>query len=290
MQNLNTNKLLLAKVCHRIGLFSILFFIQRGVWVQYARAVNYHDIPSTMVGGFEAQLRYFKQHYENVGRAELNAILCGQWLKARPGIVLTFDDGFRSHADHVAPLLEEYGFTGWFFVPTQFVDTPSEDQWRFAADHGMVPRGNDHHSGRIAMSWDQVRDLASRGHVIGSHTCNHQRLKPELTRSQMKEEIFRSKACLEAQLEREIDVFCWVGGEEESYSRESAELVRKAGYRVSFMSNNQLIRQGRSPFGVQRTNVEAWYPMEVLKFQLSGLLDLFYMPKRRRVNRLTSVD
>jgi peptidoglycan/xylan/chitin deacetylase (PgdA/CDA1 family) len=36
----------------------------------------------------------------------------------RKGVVLTFDDGFRDHFDHVRPFLKQNGFWGIFYVPT----------------------------------------------------------------------------------------------------------------------------------------------------------------------------
>lgn len=37
---------------------------------------------------------------------------------------------------------------------------------------------------------------------------------------------------------------------------------------------------------IERTNVEACYEEPVLRFQLSGLLDLAYAAKRRRLRRV----
>ena len=84
--------------------------------------------------------------------------------------------------------------------------------------------------------------------------------------------------------------FAWVGGEEWAYSREAAERIRAAGFEYSFMTNNAVIRPHGELLQVQRTNVEAHFEPAFLKFCLSGFYDVFYLPKRRRVNRLTSVQ
>jgi peptidoglycan/xylan/chitin deacetylase (PgdA/CDA1 family) len=173
-------------------------------------------------------------------------------------------------------------------VPTRFVGTPVGEQWHFAETHSIFPFHDDYENQRLALSWDEIRALDAGGHVIGSHTTHHERLVSDLTPDQLEVEIVRSKSELEEHLGHEIDVFCWVGGEEWSYSGSAAETIRRANYRLSFMTNNLPVRQGVNPLQIQRTNIEAWYPLDLVDFQLNGLLDVLYAAKRRRVNRLTA--
>lgn len=83
-----------------------------------------------------------------------------------------------------------------------------------------------------------------------------------------------------------MDSFCWVGGEERSYSAAAARLIRKCGYRYAFMTNSSLVRPGTSPLQIQRTNIEASWPLEIVEFQLSGIVDLLYHRRKLRVNRM----
>jgi len=50
-------------------------------------------------------------------------------------------------------------------------------------------------------------------------------------------EIIQAKVRMEQQLGKETDVFCWVGGEEHSYSSVASQLIRNGHYRYAFMSN-----------------------------------------------------
>ena len=140
----------------------------------------------------------------------------------------------------------------------------------------------------IAMSWDQLRELAKH-HVVGCHTCNHRRLAATLNEAAFTQEILGAKQRLEEVLGCEVPVFAWVGGEEWSYSRQAAQAIVEAGFKVSFMSNSSLIRPGANLLQLQRTHIEcSWYDY-IVRFQLSGFMDLVYTAKRRRVNRLTKV-
>lgn len=76
----------------------------------------------------------------------------GAPLPEKP-VMLTFDDTNLDQYTVAAPVLEKYGFKGAFFVMTVSLGRP-----RY-------------------MSREQVKDLAERGHSIGSHTWDHQNVK-----------------------------------------------------------------------------------------------------------------
>lgn len=252
----------------------------------YVRVVNYHGTAPETRDALAAQLAFYARAFTPVTRDDLDRLFAtGRWHKDRPGLIVSFDDGLRSNADVAAPLLEAHGFVGWFFVPTDFVDEPAETQVAFARAHQIqvvAPEGE-----RVALSWSELRDLTSRGHVVGAHTRSHVRLSRALPEDSLRREIAGSRARVEEMLGGACDTFCWVGGEEHSYSAEAARAVREAGYRYGFMTNNAPVTAGTDPLQIQRTNVESSWPVEVVRFQLSGLMDVLYAPKRRRVNALT---
>lgn len=66
-----------------------------------------------------------------------------------PETVLTFDDGGVSALEPTCELLETHGFRGHFFVPTAFIGTSG-----------------------FCSSTD-LRAMAGRGHLIGSHSHSH---------------------------------------------------------------------------------------------------------------------
>ena len=276
----------LARGFGRSGLSALGLRLQRALLRPHVRAVNYHDVPAALVGAFETQLRFYRERFEPVGPDALAGLLEGRWPFARPGICLTFDDGLRSHADVVAPLLEKHGFQGWFMVPVGFVDTPPGEQLRFAREHRIqveAPAEGE----RVALSWEDLRRLDAE-HVICCHTSSHRRLRDDLTAEELGDEIPGAKRRLEEQLGHEVPYFAWVGGEEQSYSAAAARAIREAGFRFGFMTNNALVRPGCDPLQIQRSNIEADFSDDLTRFTLSGFYDLLYWPKRRRVNALTA--
>jgi peptidoglycan/xylan/chitin deacetylase (PgdA/CDA1 family) len=252
----------------------------------WARALNYHDVPPRLAPAFEEQLRFYARHFVAVGLPELDALRAGRWPHPKPGLLLSFDDGLRSHAEVVAPLLERYGFPGWFMVPVGFVDTPPGEQVAFAREHAIDCDVAPWPDGRIALSWQEIRRLDGR-HVICCHTHSHRRLAASLTARDLEHEIVEARSRLEEGLGHPVRAFAWVGGEEWSYSAEAARVIRTAGFELAFMTNNAVIRPGCDPLQMQRTHVEAGFPGPLVRLSLSGFFDVLYAPKRQRVNRLT---
>ena len=68
------------------------------------------------VDNFVQQLDYFQDRWGFLAKEEfLESIDTGV---SRPGVVLTFDDGFKEHYNTVLPLLRERGLWGLFYIPT----------------------------------------------------------------------------------------------------------------------------------------------------------------------------
>ena len=272
---MNPIKRALATAFDVTGLSRGLLALQRAAFQPHIRCLNYHDIPPELADEFEDQLRFYAEHFAPVGRKDLLALREGRWTAGKPGILLTFDDGLRSHVDVAAPLLEEYGMVGWFMVPAAVVRN---------APGGLE---TEHSVEEETLDYAGLRRLDTH-HVIGCHTYSHRRLESSLTADELIWEIPMAKKRLEEWLEHPVDVFAWVGGEERTYASAAAEAIREAGFHISFMTNNALFRPGDDLLQIQRTNIEADFPPALMRFGLSGFLDVTYAPKRRRVNRLTA--
>ncbi|MFD1561866.1 poly-beta-1,6-N-acetyl-D-glucosamine N-deacetylase PgaB [Paraburkholderia silviterrae] len=78
-------------------------------------------------------------------------------------VLLTFDDGFKSHHDKVLPLLKQFRYPGVMGIVTSWIDTPANSGIRLS-DAVVVPRDT-------FMSWDDVRNVAASGLVeLACHT------------------------------------------------------------------------------------------------------------------------
>lgn len=284
-----TAKRYLATICYRVGATALIRRAYSALLGPNIRAINYHDVPWSAASAFEDQIRYFADAYTAVDLQQLRAFIAGSWRPPKTGLIITFDDGLRSHADVAAPILEKFGFSGWFMVPTEFVSTPVELQARWGREHQIRFSAEGFDDDRIALSIDDLVRLDAR-HVIGCHTRTHCRLESGLDTPKLSDEISGSKVVLETWLGHEVPVFTWVGGEEQSYSAAGAAEIARAQFEFGFMTNSAPILTDCDQLQLQRSNIEADFPMELTQMVLSGLYDLLYWPKRSRVNRLTKVE
>jgi peptidoglycan/xylan/chitin deacetylase (PgdA/CDA1 family) len=268
-------------------LFDFFYLFEKWLWKSgYIRAVNYHDVPSNSSASFETQLSFFKKYFADVSLQDLDFFIrTGIWSKNKPGIILSFDDGLRSSYSVIAPLLEKYGYTGWFLIPSHFIDVPVSQQKTWATEH-LIDFYQDYPDGRIAMSWKEIKEL-DKHHVIVSHTRNHMRLRSGLPEKIFYKEIVGSKADLEQRLEHEIKCFGWVGGEMASYDRKAARCITNAGYDYALMTKSGPILPWTSRYQLHRTFLGSDWPGRNVKLHLSGILDVLYYPQRKRINRMT---
>ena len=267
----------------RLGAASLSFALQRSMLAPFIRVLYYHDVPAMLASEFARQLTSFKQSFVPASKADLDRLLIeGVWPHDRPGIILTFDDGLRSHAEVVAPLLDRLGFQGWFFVPTDLVTLAPSEQPAAALRHSVLHDCDTASDPRVFMSERQLVAL-SECHIVGCHTATHVRLSRELSGSELRKELHDSKQRLEAILGRSVDAFSWVGGEEWAYSEAAAKVVADL-FDYAFTTNTCIARPGSSRLNIDRTHVEASFSPSLVRLQLSGMMDLYYRSKRRRLN------
>ena len=230
---------------------------------QMIRVVNYHRTPDNELKTFEAQLAWYRKNFENIDYEKFVRFMNGEIKLNRPGIILSFDDGLLNNYENAAPLLEKYGFTGWFFVSSGLAD------------------------GTEYMTYKHMRNLHERGHVLGIHTFSHHRMDEADTQEILSHEIAEARTYLCDKTGVDTDIFCWCGGEENTYTKKASDLIRE-NYSWGFMTNNEPVVPQTDHYQLQRTNVEARWPLVSAKLQLSGLMDHLYRKKRERVNAVTA--
>ena len=91
-------------------------------------------------------------------------------VKALQGkdVTFTFDDGGVSFITKAAPILEKYGRKGVFFISTKFIGTPG------------------------FLTSEQVKELADRGHIVGSHSHTHPEIFTQLKKDEIRNEWKKS--------------------------------------------------------------------------------------------------
>ena len=191
-----------------------------------ARAISllYHDVivgdnpdvsgfPGSNAAEYKLSRDEFSHHLRAIQAVQRTPVVTVHDLDfanhGPPPILLTFDDGGCSAWEYAAPMLEEYGWRGCFFITTDRIGQPA-----FLSRH-------------------QIRELHSRGHAIGSHSCSHPSKISDCSREQLLDEWQRSLHVLEEILGEPVSIASIPGG---FYSREVVETAYTSGVRTMFTS------------------------------------------------------
>ena len=174
---------------------------------------------------FELQMRYLRENgYHVITAEELLAFLEYRQSLPKKSVLITMDDGYRSVYDIAYPILKNYGYTATLFVYTSFID-----------------------ASKLAVTWNQLKEMKADGFMIGSHTIFHSDLtRPKDGESELefmvriKEELYGSKRILDQNLEQNTFFLAYPFG---YYDQRSIQMARKAGYKVAMSA-----KRGGNPF------------------------------------------
>lgn len=208
---------------------------------RFIRSVNFHNTFAEDRDALRAQLRALDERFKSVGLTELDDLIAGEpWTDERAPILLVFYEGTRNHFDVAAPLLEELGLTGVFCLIPGFTDTPPEEQVSFATRRSIDVNPREYAGGRVAMTWDEVRQLALASHAFVCHTMTHSDLDNDLDEQGVWLESAGAVKRLEEEL-GEVNAFVWRRGGPWGVLPRADAYLQRAGIRL-LLSNFSVTR------------------------------------------------
>ena len=119
------------------------------------------------------------------------------------------------------------------------------------------------------MTWDQIREMRSGGHEIGSHSTSHPIL-PLVADEELRNEVEQSRRVLEAEIDHEVQSFCYPNGD---YDDRVSTCVRQAGYEFAVTTRYGINPKHSDPFSLRRIDLQSGYGKNAAgTFRSSGLL------------------
>jgi len=113
---------------------------------------------------------------------------------------------------------------------------------------------------RRFLGWEEAREMIRGGMAIGSHTHSHHVLS-QLGAVEQRRELTQSRALLGENLGVETDALAYPVGATSSFSAQTQQLAREAGYRVAFSFHGGAnLQRGTSAYDVKRIGVgdQSW--------------------------------
>jgi peptidoglycan/xylan/chitin deacetylase (PgdA/CDA1 family) len=205
---------------------------------------------------------------------------------SNPGVLFTFDDGRESNYMVAAPLLEEVGARGLFFVVPDFIGlrgSRARDFYYSRIDIRGLPQAPDEEVW-TPMNPEQLHDLARRGHSIGSHTLSHTCLAG-LTTVELQRQIGSSAERIRLWTGKDVAAFAWPYAWN-TITREACELIQKS-YPFCFSPcPGTTCPRLDPPRLIWRTEIEAYYSEPEYRFMYAGMVNPFWAKRREWLKKM----
>ena len=267
-----------------------LFLRARGD--RYGVVVGVHETPVQLQEQFRKQLQWAAQHFSIVDLESFVKLWAVGEARpdGKPPLLFTFDDGRESNYLVAAPLLEEVGARGVFFVIPEFVEAPQDkalQYYRARVNPDSKP-GDEAWEDWRPMNPNQVADLAARGHAVGNHTWSHARLAG-LPPDALEREIGDSARKIRSWTGKGVDAFAWTFAWD-AVDRNAWEVIRRY-HRYCFAPCAGDVQSARDiPALIWRREIEADYSQQEFRFQYSGLGDPVWAGRRKRLRRRLGIS
>lgn len=189
----------------------------------------------------------FEHQMEMLAARSAPVVPLDRVTEVRPSLALTFDDGYSSFADLVAPLLERYQMAATVFVVSGHCG--GDNAWAKPPFPGLK-----------MMSWEMLRGLPVNLVSLGAHTISH----PDLTAmagAQAAEEIHGSRAVLEDRVGRAVPFFAYPYGASNAAVRRAV----RGGFRMACGTTLRFLSGAEDRFDLPR--IDAFYLRETGRFE-----------------------
>ncbi len=204
----------------------------------------YHRIGDGLKGDYAVSQATFDAHMQVLADSGYQSILpdalydylvFNNPLPVRP-VMIAFDDSRVEHFDIAAPVMEQYGFRGVFFIMTI---TYNKQNY---------------------MTTDQIFRLSENGHTIGLHSWDHTMATKYKEETDWQQQVINPKQKLESILGKPVEYWAYPNG---VYDSQAAEELSKY-FKLSFILASK--RDSIQPLQtVRRMIVPEWTPQGLIK-------------------------
>jgi len=127
---------------------------------------------------------------------------------------------------------------------------------------------------RRFLDWDEAKKMVADGMAIGSHTVSHNVLS-QLPMDRQRHELVESRRILQERLGTPVEALAYPVGAQTSFTIQTQQLAREAGYRVAFSNcGGRNFRGGMEAFNIKRSAVSgpSWrrFRVQVSVYKMTG--------------------
>lgn len=233
--------------------------VKNGTYFLNGHYVTRDNIEADLqIGIFEDLLWDLSRNFEFVAPEECILNLNQKHSKI---LCFTFDDGLEENFSVLAPVLERFKTKGMFFINPDFIGLAGESAISVLRSNYLVDFSKNF------LTSGQISELASSGHIIGSHTSSHCRLS-EIGGEMARLELSKSKVAIEAITNQTCSYFAYPFGGLTDISAENLKIAREYYDHVfSSTTSNNLFEFNKQV--INRRHFEGNWPASHINFFLS---------------------
>ncbi|MCY1635010.1 polysaccharide deacetylase family protein [Marinifilum sp. D737] len=240
---------------------------------------------------FEKQVCFLKKHFQFCYPEEF---YCKNTARGIINILLTFDDGYKDNYDIAYPILKKYKIPAVFFIVSSVPNTNSwlwHDKVRFLVTKNKLDAieaekelvklnagkkmnskfiekidelSKEFPDKRLMMNWNEIKELAENGYVIGSHTHTHSPIL-FLNSINRKKELQSSIKIISEKINKTVSQFAYPNG---LYDNDCDELMFESGIKISYTTDKGFNQKNDSFLRIKRIGVNASDSIGVLLLKL----------------------
>jgi peptidoglycan/xylan/chitin deacetylase (PgdA/CDA1 family) len=223
----------------------------------------YHTIGETPWGlsekKFRDQINWLAENCQLLSLADLIKTKENSNLQ----VAITFDDGYKSLHEIVAPLLLDKKTNCTVYINTGWIGENEKERKKSIASLG-------HYPDELFLIWDEIKDLYCQANwEIGSHGVNHYDFK-SLEERFILEEFIQSKKQIENYLNTPCLHFAYPFGR---YSTRTQQLVKLSGYQYAAAVRHEPFHVVSDYFALPRLNIDRNYSLKDFKQVVQGKWD-----------------
>lgn len=201
-------------------------------------------------------------------------------------ISVTFDDGFYSSYEIIKKMRN---IRTVFFVCPSFIDCRDSARWKHFIQNNLLEfqysNSDDIPLWMRPVQWPELRELASLGHAIGSHSMTHKNLARITSQKELEYEIISSGDTIEDRIGCKVDSFAYPFGNLDCISDRALRIILKR-YQYCFTGirgNNKASTASRI---IWRDAINPSLPNEYSILLLRGVFDWYYRWNRVRMSTM----
>lgn len=183
--------------------------------------------------------------YQTISLYDLVYALNIGWppLPERP-IILTFDDGYADNYENAFPILQEFGFTGTFFILTDVTDRNEPGY----------------------MTWDMLREMSEAGMSIEVHGREHFDMMGR-DRDWLLFHLLGPAQTIEANLGYQPRMLSYPAGH---YDEQVISVAQEVGYWAAVTTRNGMLQKKDELFELPRIRIRGDWDLDVFIAVVTG--------------------